>query len=234
MKLKSEVIGGVVTAIYLVGVAFLVYLKRDSLQTLELNAIGDFLAGAFGPIAFLWLVLGYIQQGRELKLSSDALRLQADELKNSVEQQAHLVAVGREQMVAQLEAQTQERRRHEQAMEANLVFKPISTGKQGNLFKHNYEVVNIGADVADVDISVLFPGNAVFVRRFNFLKRGSGEFITFAFEAVQQDYRETMRVFYRTLDGRILGFEMDCFISARDCELAIKRPLTAEDFDQST
>ena len=234
MKLKWEVIGGVLTAIYLAGIALLVYLKRNSLQELELNAIGDFLAGAFGPIAFLWLVLGYIQQGRELKLSSDALRLQADELKNSVEQQAHLVAVGREQIVAQLEAQTQERRRHEQAMEANLVFKPMSTGKQGNLFTHNYEIINIGADVTNVEISVLFPSNTDFVRRFNVLKRGGGEFITFAFEAVQQDYHATMRVFYRTLDGRILGFEMDCFISARDCELAIKHPLTAEDFYQAT
>ncbi|MBW8127523.1 MULTISPECIES: hypothetical protein [Pseudomonas] len=93
MKLKSEVIGGVVTAIYLVGVAFLVYLKRDSLQTLELNAIGDFLAGVFGPVAFLWLVLGYMQQGRELQLSSRALQSQADELKSSVTKQDDLVKV---------------------------------------------------------------------------------------------------------------------------------------------
>lgn len=88
MKIKSEVIGGLVTGVYLVCVAVLVYWKRASLPGLELNAIGDFLAGVFGPIAFLWLVLGYLQQGRELRLSSEALHLQAKELNASVQQQA--------------------------------------------------------------------------------------------------------------------------------------------------
>ncbi|MDP9518788.1 hypothetical protein [Pseudomonas protegens] len=91
MKLKAEVVGGVVTFAYLVGIAVLVYMKRASLPGLELNAIGDFLAGVFGPIAFLWLVLGYMQQGRELKLSSNALREQANELRVSVAQQAELL-----------------------------------------------------------------------------------------------------------------------------------------------
>lgn len=61
------------------------------LQGLEkpktLNELGDFIAGAFAPLAFFWLVRGYYQQGKELKQNTEALRLQADELKNSVEQQ---------------------------------------------------------------------------------------------------------------------------------------------------
>lgn len=88
MKVRSEVVGRVVTGVYLVCVGVLVYWKRSTLNTLELNAIGDFLAGVFGPIAFLWLVLGYLQQGRELRLSSEALQLQAKELNASVQQQA--------------------------------------------------------------------------------------------------------------------------------------------------
>ena len=32
------------------------------------NELGDFLAGTFAPVAFLWLVLGFFQQGAELRL----------------------------------------------------------------------------------------------------------------------------------------------------------------------
>nr|WP_228286625.1 hypothetical protein [Acinetobacter pittii] len=44
------------------------------------NELGDFLAGAFAPLAFLFLILGYKQQGQELKL-------QAQELANLVKEQ---------------------------------------------------------------------------------------------------------------------------------------------------
>lgn len=82
----------ILTALYIGGAILIMGAKLDELITLKLNEIGDLAAGVFGPVAFLWLVLGYIQQGRELKLSSEALRLQADELKRSVEQQCEMVA----------------------------------------------------------------------------------------------------------------------------------------------
>ncbi|MFM9487865.1 hypothetical protein [Pseudomonas monachiensis] len=75
------------TALYIGGAITIMGARFDDLITLKLNEIGDLAAGVFGPVAFLWLILGYLQQGRELKLSSDALQLQAAELKNSVEQQ---------------------------------------------------------------------------------------------------------------------------------------------------
>ncbi|KAE9643026.1 hypothetical protein [Pseudomonas sp. PB106] len=81
-----------VTAFYIGGAFLIMGAKFDELISLKLNELGDFAAGAFGPVAFLWLVLGYIQQGRELKLSSEALRMQTEELKNSVAQQCEMVA----------------------------------------------------------------------------------------------------------------------------------------------
>ena len=65
---------------------------------MPLNEIGDFLAGFFSPVAFLWLVVGYFQQGEELKLNTRALELQVNELKKSVEQQKELVEVTRADM----------------------------------------------------------------------------------------------------------------------------------------
>ena len=58
------------------------------------NELGDFLAGAFAPLAFLFLILGYKQnnesiriQSEELRASTEALQLQVAEMKESVDQQ---------------------------------------------------------------------------------------------------------------------------------------------------
>ncbi|MFC7460764.1 hypothetical protein ACFQU0_10020 [Hydrogenophaga defluvii] len=56
---------------------WLVWVRFDKLPDMELNAIGDFLAGAFSPLAFLWLVVGYFQQGHELSASVAQLERQA-------------------------------------------------------------------------------------------------------------------------------------------------------------
>ena len=72
--------------------------RLERIRALDLNEAGDFLAGVFGPVAFLWLVLGYFQQGIELSQNTKALELQVSELANSVEQQKQLVAATREQI----------------------------------------------------------------------------------------------------------------------------------------
>lgn len=53
--------------------------ELDDLLKLSGNEFGDFLAGVFSPLAFLWLVLGFFQQGQELRASIHALELQGDE-----------------------------------------------------------------------------------------------------------------------------------------------------------
>jgi hypothetical protein len=55
------------------------------------NAWADFCAGVVAPIAFLWLVLGYYQQGDELKQNTQALKLQEEELHNQVAETQNLV-----------------------------------------------------------------------------------------------------------------------------------------------
>tara|TARA_R110000764_G_scaffold224754_1_gene314038 strand:+ start:218 stop:958 length:741 start_codon:yes stop_codon:yes gene_type:complete len=41
------------------------------LEKMPLNEVGDFLAGAFGPVAFGWLIIGYVMQNKELRNSSN-------------------------------------------------------------------------------------------------------------------------------------------------------------------
>ncbi len=62
---------------------FICYLCKGKAFPDKLNEIGDFFAGAFAPLAFLWLVFGFYQQGRGLKQNSEALRIQVAELKQS-------------------------------------------------------------------------------------------------------------------------------------------------------
>ena len=52
--------------------------------------MGGFLAGGFGPLTFLWLVLGYFQQQDELQQNTKARRQLSDELEKSIKQQTAL------------------------------------------------------------------------------------------------------------------------------------------------
>jgi glutathione S-transferase len=72
----------------------LLFCDWSSATKMGFNEWGDFFAGASAPLAFLWLVIGYFQQGEELNQNTKALeqqekalKLQVDELKQSVAQQ---------------------------------------------------------------------------------------------------------------------------------------------------
>ncbi len=56
-------------------------------ELLRLGEFGDFFAGVFAPLAFLWFVIAVLMQREELRQNSEALRLQAAELKSVVEHQ---------------------------------------------------------------------------------------------------------------------------------------------------
>jgi hypothetical protein len=53
---------------------------------LPADELGSFLEGAFAPLAFLWLVIGYFLQQKELEQNTEALRTQAAEIQRSAEQ----------------------------------------------------------------------------------------------------------------------------------------------------
>ena len=84
-KIFSENYVATISILWIVLMACLVILKRHTLTTLDLNSIGDFLAGAFAPLGFFWLVACFYQQGKGLEQNSIALNLQANELQASTE-----------------------------------------------------------------------------------------------------------------------------------------------------
>ena len=68
--------GLVVTFFWIVGGLWFVIgtVDADPDQELTLGVIGNFLEGAFAPLAFLWLVLGLFMQQRELSNNTEMLR----------------------------------------------------------------------------------------------------------------------------------------------------------------
>jgi hypothetical protein len=100
---RLTIVGLIVTTLWVVALVTIAYNNSDLMVAMQPNAWGDFLAGSFSPLAFFWLVLGHFQQRHELQQNTDALRLQADELKRSVEQQQFLVEATRDQVKAERE-----------------------------------------------------------------------------------------------------------------------------------
>ncbi|MEG1082590.1 MAG: hypothetical protein RSE44_29070, partial [Pseudomonas sp.] len=72
---------GIITSGYLSLFLGVLLVRAGELFSLPLNELGDFAAGVFAPLAFLWLVLGYRQQGKELSASAKALEEQVAELR---------------------------------------------------------------------------------------------------------------------------------------------------------
>ena len=93
---RLPVVGLVLTALYLVGLVIYLAVQGQNPADLRLNELGDFLGGVSSPLAFLWLALGFFQQSREIRLSNQALHLQAAEMKRSVDEHRRIAEGNRE------------------------------------------------------------------------------------------------------------------------------------------
>ena len=52
---------------WLLVVAYLTGIRWDQFLAMPLNELGDFFAGVAAPLAFLWIVFGYLQHGNEIQ-----------------------------------------------------------------------------------------------------------------------------------------------------------------------
>lgn len=141
------------TGVYALGLILLIMTNWASFKMLEPNAWGDFLAGSLGPLGIFWLVLGYFQQGTELRNSVEALRLQTEELNQSVQQQKALVSISEKQHTFELEErQRQAQSEEEKALPSFIVFSAGgssggSRDASGNrLVSNKFKLRNSGAD----------------------------------------------------------------------------------------
>jgi len=164
----------------LIGLGVYVGVKWQAILNLAPNEVGDALAGAFAPLAFLWLVLGFFQQGAELRNSGKALWLQGEELKNSVEQQRELVAVTRAQLEFESDrtsAEKEELRRNAQPI---LNLTTAGAMMSGSNLRQSFNLSNHGKSCTGVEISFVDGKSSI---NLNSLK--SGEYHIFEKEFVQ-------------------------------------------------
>jgi hypothetical protein len=153
-------IGLGITAFYLIFVA--VYTSWGAtLKNLAPNEFADTIAGVFAPLAFLWLVLGFFQQGEDLRVNGQALWLQGEELRNSVEQQRLLAQAQRDaneleerRLKAEADRLAREREEVERLARPDLIIVDggYSTGPGGVIMNHS--LMNRGADCLDLRVTI--------------------------------------------------------------------------------
>ncbi|MEM8536224.1 MAG: hypothetical protein AAGF56_00025 [Pseudomonadota bacterium] len=152
-----SMIGGVLTGCYVVFVGWVIQHNWTDFAELAPNEWGDFFAGSLGPLAIFWLVLGFVQQGRELRHSVEALNLQAEELRKSVEQQQAMVKITEQQLELEIQMRDKE---HQLAANRALPFFQLS--KQPNEIipaisitqSLTFNLRNSGADAISVSLFV--------------------------------------------------------------------------------
>jgi len=95
-------IGSLLTFLY-IGIMYWLFRERiESLHKMNLNEIGDFLAGAFSPLAFLWLVVSLSLQRGELRQNTAALNLQLKELQQNVTHQSDIAEAAQFELLREL------------------------------------------------------------------------------------------------------------------------------------
>ena len=135
----AAILGVLFTIAWIGYVVYETATDKDGYQSLKLNELGDFFAGAGGPIVLLWIVIGYFQQ-------SAALRLQQEELKNQVEETKNLVAQSTRQAELMAEEMELIRRGKHQDSQPRLAMQRVSS-TSGTV---SCKITNFGATITDV------------------------------------------------------------------------------------
>lgn len=129
--------GAALTIAYLATLGSYVFINWHALRLLPANEIGDFLAGSFSPLAFAWLVLGFIQQGIELRQNSAALILQAEELKRAAKHAGDMVELQRKEFELRIEELESARKKAHLAEEAAAKRREAQAVKKRSLAFHS-------------------------------------------------------------------------------------------------
>jgi hypothetical protein len=153
-----------ITVAWLVILVALIIWKAGAVPKLGLNEWGDFLSGAAAPLALLWLVLGYFQQGIELRQNTAALQLQYEELKRQVSETAELAKNSARQAEAAegLVSVTGESVR-QAAEQAEASYRPIFTlhGTNSGVDGRSMILANVGATVTQISVGAFETGGHV-------------------------------------------------------------------------
>lgn len=138
------------SGIWITSIAIYAWIGQKDFWELELNEFGDFLAGSIAPIAFLWFVLAFFQQSKELKQNTKMLNLQKEELRLTREE----MAKQSHQLTLQSNYMELEIKREEIKAMPKLVFiGPKGVNEGPGYFKMEIPFKNIGGSALSLSIS---------------------------------------------------------------------------------
>jgi hypothetical protein len=158
------------------GAVAVMAMNWDELNALKLNEAGDFLAGVVAPLAFLWLIVGYFQQGDELKQNTEALRLQAEELKHAVKEYAQLNATNLRHLDLQLTEINERKLKEQAALKLRLLLASTEEWSRGvGVLGIKFNIKNVGHEALratfhpeNKDISIHLSGQHTISREQEF------------------------------------------------------------------
>ena len=133
------------TIIWIVGALVFLTVRSGEVAVMSPNEWGDFFAGVFSPIALLWLVLGYFQQGKEL-------RLQVEELRRSVEQQKELASATKYEVELSRLFHEHQMEKEDRDAQPRFVVTPLGCSAHPPSIMW-FEITNRGAHITDLCVS---------------------------------------------------------------------------------
>ncbi|MGB0942444.1 MAG: hypothetical protein ACPGUE_08595 [Marinomonas sp.] len=164
-------------------------IRLYELQSMPLNEVGDFLAGAFGPIAFLWLIIGYLMQSNELKN-------QIQEFKKSIE-------ISESQF--EFNKRKEKRQNSERVYNAlpNFIFEdltrvdiidedPISFGESSEI---SFNIINTSSQISNVNL-ILKNSKEVLLGNINLHIFENGKTIKAKFSSDRIEEKNTLEIHY--------------------------------------
>jgi len=143
--------GAVFSVLYIVGMSLFVAARANEFSTLELNELGDFLAGVCSPLALVWLFVGFTIQAK-------ALRESRQQLLDAAELQEESLELLRQQTDAAQDRLDLEASRRESELEPRFFLNFLASNVlAGSEATYEFELCNEGPAASDVHIDVHPP-----------------------------------------------------------------------------
>lgn len=202
MGLRTKIALGV-TGLYLAGLALVIFFRFCELLRLDLNSLGDFLAGAFGPLALAWVVFGYFQQGEELRNSSNELKQSVAELKRQSDTAQYQFE--HEKIIAEDRIKS-----HKKSISPDFILSYDRFNDGGRDKSAVFSIINYGAAVRDVEVSIIDGGLTCIAHKCDFF--GPKETVEFSAYWSRNSDSEPVDIFsilisFRDSDSEVGTFE---------------------------
>ena len=198
---ESELqVGNFLSALYLLFISSIVFLLiffSDS-DSLSLNSLGDFLAGVFSPLAFLWLILGYRQQAKELAYQSKEL---ADTKEQFIEQN-RMNALSLNVYTPKFYPPNTEASNYRKA-------------ENGSYFLFEYTLSNFGGDLLDIHSGISTPPQIPNYTSNDFKSIRNGESDEFSSKVFLENDRPTRLIIFIYGSDRVGRFFKQEFITEK-------------------